>query len=110
MGQSVQRPNELGAQEKQEEEQDGHGHRGHRSVNGDSNVVPSLHTPPTKSAHVPYDPCPRPFPTTNHPTNPININHQPLSPLPKQKKREYHPCRMYAYYITYSLALLCKNV
>jgi len=71
MGQSVQRPNELGAQEKQEEEQDGHGHRGHRSVNGGLR----RRTLPPYPAHCfsPYTlrPLPpQPLPTTNHPTKP----------------------------------------
>lgn len=44
MGQSVQRPDEPGAQEEQEtEEEEGHGYRGHCSMN--SGMCPSHNSP-----------------------------------------------------------------
>lgn len=49
VGQSVQRSNELGAQNKQKKEQAGRGHRGHRSMNGDprrhTHCHPTLNNP-----------------------------------------------------------------
>lgn len=55
VGQSVQRPDELGAQEEQEEEEEGQGHRGHRSMS-------SPHPPPQNPIAV--RPPPQSLPPT----------------------------------------------
>jgi len=52
VGQSVQRSNELGAQEKQKKEQAGHGYRGHRSMNGRHTHCHPIHST------TPYTPTP----------------------------------------------------